>query len=327
DGMGQGSLNLASLTVHGDTRKLLMEQLPVAGLCSTHSKSSAVTDSAASATAIACGTKVNNGNLGITPDDKVLVSVAENARDAGKSVGILTNDPISGATPAGFFAHQKKRDMTQEIISDAAASNFDILLGSSGTKKHFTSNNVTGTPRNLQQEMEEAGYVFVETVNEFLKVPAGKKTVAQIKFSEFASDEITLSEITASAIKKLSRNKKGFFMMVETALPDKHGHGNNKNGSILGVLQADWVVKVALDYAVANRDTLVICTADHETGALTALKSVVEGSEPVAHFASGSHSGVAVPIYSYGPGAEKFSGIIDNVDIAHNIRALWNFEE
>lgn len=327
DGMGQGSLDLASLEAHSDTRSLVMQQLPVAGLSTTHSRSSSVTDSAAAATAIASGIKVDNGNIGVSHEGAVLKSFAERARDAGKSVGIITTDSLAGGTPAPFFAHQINRKMTPEIIADSATSKFDILVGNSDTRSLFTSNNVKDNVRNIQMEMENSGYTFVSSPEEFLAVPAGGKVVAQINPDTLSGEETMLSKITVSGIDKLASNEDGFLLVIESWLPDRHGHGNNAEGTILGVLQTDWVAKVAAEYAASKGDTLVICTADHETGAVSAVMSVAEGSIPVVHYASLAHTGAPVPIYSYGPGAEKLSGVIDNTDIANTINSLWGLAD
>lgn len=295
DGMGQGALEPASLAAHGDTRRLAMQQPPVAGLSTTHSHSSPVTDSAAAATAIASGVKVDNGNIEVSHEGAVLKPFAERARDAGKSVGVITTDSPAGGTPTPLFARQINRKMTQEIIADAATSRFDILVGNSETRTLFTSNNVNGTVRNLQKEMEDSGYTFVTSPGAFFAVPACGKVVAQINPDALSSDETTLSKITASAIEKLASDEDGLLLVIESWLPGKRGHGNNAKGTILGVMQADWVAKTAVEFAGAKGDTLVICTADHETGALAAIMSVADGSVPVVHYD--------------GPGSENFSGV------------------
>jgi alkaline phosphatase len=129
DGMGQGALKLTSLYQHRAEGRLLMEQLPVALLCTTHSASADVTDSAAAATALACGVKTDNHFLGVTSDRKRLTSYAEAARRGGRSIGLITSDAITGATPGGFYAHQESRSGYQGVASDAAASGFDVLIG------------------------------------------------------------------------------------------------------------------------------------------------------------------------------------------------------
>lgn len=325
DGMGQGAYDLASLWAHGDTRRLVMQQLPIAGLCETYSLNSAVTDSAASGTAFACGEKVNNGAIAMTPSGKKLKSVAKSAREIGKSVGIITSDAICGATPAVFFAVQPARGMYSEIVVDAAASDFEVLIGSARTRGVFTQNGPADNQRNLQKEMEAKGYTFIETPEEFAAVSAANKVMGQVESKVFKDDDEALAKLAKTAIARLAQDPDGFFMMVESTYPDKGGHANDPTTSVMGTLHADWVVKAAVEYAAEHGDTLVVCMADHETGALMATQSVAPGSAPVIFYGGTNHSGVPVPIYAFGPSAELFGGVINNIDIAQNIAKLWGF--
>lgn len=325
DGMGQGAYDLTSLWAHGDTRRLVMQQLPVAGLCETYSMNSAVTDSAASGTAFACGQKVNNGAIAMTPSGKKLKSVAKSARELGKSVAIITSDPLSGATPAVFFAVQPARGMAPEIVADAAACDFEVLIGNAGTRGLFTQNGAGENQRNLQKEMEAKGYAFIETPEDFAAVPEARKVLGQVESKVFTTDDVALSKLAKTAIERLAKDPDGFFMMIESTYPDHGGHGNDPNVSVMGTIHADWVVKVAVEYAAEHGDTLVICTADHETGSLMAAQSTAPGSAPVIFYGGTSHSGVPVPIYAFGPSAELFGGLINNIDIPRNIAKLWGF--
>ena len=326
DGMGQGAYDLASICTHGETNRLFMQQLPIAGFCETYSNNSKVTDSAASGTAIACGMKVNNSNIGVTAEGKRLKSVAESAHELGKSIAMITSDSLSGATPAVFYAHQTQRGMASDILVDASTCGFDVLVGNAGTRGLFVQNGSEPTQRNLQKEMEANGYQFVSTPDEFASVSAQKKVVGQIDDKFWKSSETVIGELTETAMKRLEANPKGFFMMVESSLPDKGGHGNDPNLTLLGTIQADWIAKAAVDYAAKHPDTLVIVTADHETGTLTAEKATPDNSGPLIQYGGISHSGAPVPIHAYGPMAELFGGKINNIDIAKNIATFWGFE-
>jgi len=326
DGMGQGALDLTSLWVHGTTNRLFMQHLPVTGLCKTASGNSSVTDSAAAASAIACGEKVNNGSLAITPDERALKSLALIAREKGKSIGILTSDPLSGATPAGFFARQKSRGMAPEIVADAAACDFDILLGHAATRGYFIQNGKEPDQRNLQKEMESRGYQFVETLEQFAAVPADARIVGQVESKLFTADDRMLAKFTQAAMERLAKDPDGFFMMVESTYPDKGGHANDPDFSIMGTIHADWAVQAAVEFAHRHGDTLVVCTADHETGGLTAVAAPDGSRMPEIEYGSVNHTGVPVPLSAFGPGAERFGGEIDNTDIAKTIGAFWGFE-
>lgn len=324
DGMGQGAYDLTSLWTHGETNRLVMQQLPVAGLSKTFSKSSSVTDSAAAATAMACGMKVNNANIGVTADGKRLKSVAEAARARGKSIALITSDSISGATPACFFAHQSARGMAPEIVADAAACGFEIIIGDAGTRGLFMQNGKVPDQHNLQKEMESRGYRFISTPEAFAATPGTNKVLGQIESKIFTENDTALSVFSKTAIDRLEKDADGFFMMVESTYPDKGGHANDPTVSTMGTVHADWVAKVAVEYAAAHGDTLVICTADHETGSLS-VKRNLEGGLDIA-YGGISHSGAKVPIYAFGPGAELFRGETDNTEIARNIAKLWDFE-
>ncbi len=323
DGMGQGAYDLASLHAHGATGRLFMQQLPVAGLCETRSQNSAVTDSAAAGTAIACGKKTNNGVVGMTADGQKLKSIAYAARDLGKAVGVITSDALSGATPAAFFAMQPARGMAPEIVADASRSRFDILIGSAATRGLFKQNGKEPNQSDLQAAMETAGYRFIDSPAAFAAVPDGVKVVGQIEGTILAEDATALAKLTETAIARLARDIDGFFLMVESAYPDHGGHGNDPDTSILGTIHADWAAQAAVAFAAAHGDTLVICTADHETGALCAVKGTAPDARPVIVYGGTNHSGTPVPLYAFGPGAERFGGHIDNTDIARTIGVLW----
>ncbi len=326
DGMGAGACDLASLWTHGATNRLFMQQLPVRGFCKTASKSSSVTDSAAAATAIACGEKVANGAIATTPEGRALRSLAMAARKQGKAVGVLTSDSLTGATPAGFFARQSGRGMAPEIVVDAAACDFDVLLGNAGTRGLFTQNGKAPNTRNLQKEMEARGYVFVETLEQFAAVPAAAKIVGQIESKLITGDDAMLAKLAEAAMARLAGDPDGFFMMVESTYPDKGGHGNDPNASVMGVVHADWVVKAAIDFAAKRDDTLVVCTADHETGGITAVPAPNGARMPDVEYGCVNHTGAPVPLSAFGPGSERFAGKIDNTDIAKAVGAFWGFE-
>lgn len=323
DGMGWGAHDLTSLYVHGETRRMVMHQFPVVGLCETYSKNSPVTDSAASGTALSSGEKTNNGRIGMTHDEIKLKSIAKFALEMGKSVAIITDDALSGATPAVFYANQPSRRMADEIIADAAASGFDILIGNGNTRKKFTENGEESKQRNLQAEMEKAGYKFIETPEEFDAVPKGAKVVGQIQSKVFTASDDLLGKVAKTAMERLAENENGFFMMVECTYPDSGGHGNNPDTSAMGVVRTDWVAKFAAEFAAKHGDTLVVCTADHETGGINVIKSAAPETKPIVVYTTKSHTGAPVPVYAFGPAAERFGGHINNIDISRSMGELW----
>ena len=171
--------------------------------------------------------------------------------------------------------------------------------------------------------MEADGYRFIDSPTAFSAVPDGIKVVGQIESRLFAEDDTALAKLTQTALARLARDEDGFLLVVESSYPDKGGHGNDPDVSIMGTVHADWVAQAAVAFAAARGDTLVLCTADHETGALFAVKGTAPDAKPVIVYGSTNHSGTPVPLYAFGPGAERFGGHIDNTDIARTLGALW----
>jgi alkaline phosphatase len=323
DGMGGGAVELTSRYQHKAENRLVMQQLPVFGRAHTVSQGSNVTDSAASATAMATGSKTKNGRLGVDPDKRRLTSVAELARQQGRAVGIITSDAIVGATPGGFYAHVNSRGYYSQVAEFAAASGFDVLIGNANGRTWFVPKDKGGKrsdTRNVLAEMEAAGYAVIENQEAFEQVPADRRVLGFMAKGTL-DNETCLGRLTETAITRLSRNDKGFFMMVECTITDSGGHGNNPEVTVRGTLQVDWAVHSAVEYARKHGDTLVVVTADHETGALT---SVLRDGKLSFDYATTSHTDIPVYVFAYGPGAERFGGTIDNTDMARNIAALWS---
>ncbi len=323
DGMGQGAYDVTSLHLHGVTRKLVMQHLPIAGLCETYSANSSVTDSAAGGTALACGEKTNNQRIGMTADKKKLKSIARFAREMGKSVAIITDDALYGATPAVFFANQDSRSKTHEIIADAAECGFDILIGNHLSTNLFVANGVAPNQRNLQAEMEADGYTFVTTLEAFAAVPENRKVVGHFASGILNAHDSKVATLINTALERLSKNPNGFFMMVESTYPDSGGHGNNTKHTLRGTVRADWIVRTLIDFAADRNDTLIVVTADHETGGLYTVQSAASNSTQSIVYTSTGHTGAPVPVYAYGPFAEQFGGHINNVHIPRRMAALW----
>ena len=328
DGMGPGALQLTSLYQHKAEGRLVMEQLPVAGFCTTRSASSEVTDSAAAATALACGYKTSNSALGVTTNKLRLTSVAEAARQTGRAVGLITSDSITGATPAGFYAHVGTRGSYSDVAGWAASSTFDILIGNANGKGWFLPKDAGGQradARSVLEEMKAAGYDVVENLDGFMRVPQDRRALGFMAKGTLDS-ETCLAELTEIALARLSKNEKGFFLMTECTITDGGGHGNKPDVTVRGTLQVDWAVKTAVDFARKRGDTLVVVTADHETGGLSAAVTNIPPDKLVITYTTTSHTAAPVRFSAYGPGAHLFGPQIDNTDIAKTVAALWDLK-
>lgn len=326
DGMGQGALKLTSLYQHKAEGRLLMQQLPVAGFCTTRSASSEVTDSAAASTAMASGFKTVNGYLGITPDKQKLTAFTEVAHRNGRAVGLITSDSIAGATPAGFYAHELSRNAYQGVALDAAASGFDVLIGNSNGYGWFVPKANSGQrsdTRDLVGEMTAKGYAVVSNAAAFAQAPQDKRVLGFLDSKTVLGSEQILGQLADIALERLAKQDKGFFLMVECTITDAGGHSNNPDLTVLGTTQVDWAVRSAVAFARARGDTLVLVTADHETGGLTCGITHNPPGKLAIDYATTSHTAAPVRLYAYGPGSTLFNGTVDNTDIAKTLCKFW----
>lgn len=329
DGMGQGAARLTSYHKHGKDDALYFQKFPVAGLCTTLNAFGSTTDSAASSTAFATGTKTQNSCLGMQVDAAHprtnavrLTSIATRAKAKGMSVALVTSDRLAGATPAGFYAHVTDRGRVAEISDDAATCGFDVLVGNASTPAGFRPKDKGGKRddgRDLLAEMATRGYTYVGSQAEFDAVPKTGRVVGGL--ADFKADD-SIAKAMKAAFAHVADNTKGFFMMAECAVTDAGGHGNNPTLSACGVTQVEFMAQAAVDFAQAHDDTLVIVTADHETGGIVVARGTGPDATMSVIHQTTSHSSMPVPIHAYGPGAEQFEGLIDNTDIAKTIARL-----
>lgn len=276
DGMGSGQMT-AGRIVKGSS--LAMDSITYNGTVSTYPndpKEKWVTDSAAAGTAIATGTKTYNAAISVDPNKKPVETILELAQEKGKSTGLVSTTRITHATPAVFAAHNPNRDAETEIAADMLNHNVDVLLGGGLTQFLPTSQGGKRTDnKNLVDDAKKMGYTFVSNKDE-MNNANGKKLLGLFNNSHDSYEidrnpakEPSLSEQTQKSIDILSKNNKGFFLMVEGGRIDHASHANDAATAAKDVIAFDNAVKVALDYAKKNRDTLVIVTADHETGGMT----------------------------------------------------------
>ncbi len=251
--------------------QLLMTTFPVAGLATTHSATNRVTDSAAAGTALACGHKTYNHAIGMDLNKHALESVAIKAKRSGKAVGIATTVSVDHATPAVFYAHQPSREMYYEIACEIPKSNFDFFAGSD-----FLDPTPAGKP-NIYNMVKEASYSIQRGYNNFnasakkiiLLQPKGKDKHSVPYAIDSQSDDLTLTQITKAAIAKLSQNKKGFFVMLEGGKIDWACHANDAATVFGEVKDLDNAVQVAYNFYKRHpNETLIVITADHETGGI-----------------------------------------------------------
>jgi alkaline phosphatase len=335
DGMGINQVALAGATVLPPGGKLHIERLPVTGFVRTHSANSRVTDSAAAGTALATGVKTKNGMIGMTPEEKAYCSVLEAAQTKGMAAGLVVTCTLTHATPASFGSHVKSRKLEATIAEQLIATRINVLFG--GGRKYFLPQSDPNSGRkddiDVLAQAKEAGYAYVETLSE-LQSARDSHVLGLFQFDALktAAPEPTLALMTHKAIlllKQASRDssdgKQGFFLMVEGSQIDWECHANKANGAIRQALLFDQAVEAAVDFALKDGHTLVIVTADHETGGMTLLGGGDEDKadgDLAARFSTKGHTGAPVGIWALGPGATRFAGVQDNTEIPRKIAQL-----
>lgn len=320
DGMGIGAITAARCAGPGPNGRLMMDSMPVTGFALTHPVDVLVTDSAASGTALATGAKTRNGMIGQGPNDARLRSILEAARDMGKSTGVVTTDALTGATPAAFFAHVKNRGQADDIAAQVLPSRMNIAFG--GGKSRFIpktdKQDGRDDGRDIMDEARKRGYDVVTTPEELRKA-TGDRMLGL--FDD--SSNPALDELTAKAISVLNRNPKGFFVMVECSWPDGGGHANNAELVVKGVRALDAALGKALELAKSDGHTLVVVTADHETGGLAIQNADDKNPGFKPQWTGGGHTANMVAVYAFGPGSERFAGTHDNTGIPKIFAELW----
>lgn len=324
DGMGLGQISSA---MYSNNNHLAMAEFPVVGFQKTHSFDNLITDSAAGATAMCCGVKTFNGALGVTSDTLPCLTILEEAKQHGLAAGLVATATIVHATPAAFVAHQESRISYEAIALDVLDSKVDLLIG--GGAQYFNSRQADN--RNLYAELRNKGYyVSDHTVEDLLRAPfhPGRGFVfftAETQPGGASQGRSYLQWATRYGLKYLQqRSEKGFFVMIEGSQIDWKSHHNDAREVVRETLDFDLAVREALEFAKGRDDTLVIVTADHETGGMTINPGSKMG-RPKIVFSTNSHTAAMAPVFAFGPSAELFSGIYDNTGIHTRMRQALGF--
>lgn len=309
DGMGLAQVSGVSVAAKAP---LAIERATVIGLAKTTSASHYVTDSAASGTALATGFKTTNGVIGLDPQGQPLDSILLYAQGSGRSVGVVATSTITHATPAAFVARNPARRDQEGIALDFLRVRPDVFIG--GGREFFDQRK---DGRTLTAELRRSGYTVAATIEEV----QGTKAVplagllADKALPKAAERGPVLAQATTEALRLLSANPRGFVLMVEGSQIDWAAHANDWEFTLSETLDFDAAVRVAFAFADENPGTLVVITADHETGGLSLIGGdLAKGSVETA-WGTKKHSATMVPVYAYGAGAEAFAGVYENTDI------------
>lgn len=362
DGMGAAAREAARLNLAGIDGELAMDKLPVDGQLTTspHDPKAVVTDSAAAATAWATGEKTYNGAISVDVDGNPLPTLGAQAKAAGKRTGLVTTAQVTDASPAAFFSNTPDRGRQDEIARQyLQVSKPDVILGGGedwwlpkgkpgvfpDQPEEDPSEASKGTKGNLIKQAQDKGYEYVSSAGQLDKAKAKNGKLLGL----FANEEmfqqkpegqgdvyrpvVDLATMTSKALDTLGedghgkKNKDGFFLMVEEEGVDEFAHANNAGKVIESVRQLEKAVAVARQYVAAHPDTLLVVTADHETGGLSVEEKddadesgtgvsaedgpfAVRGSDKQFYvdWTTGQHSSVAVPVTATGPSSDRFTG-------------------
>ena len=354
DGMGFGAVSSLLLTEEEPTGFEMAS--PVIGLSETCSANNYVTDSAAGGTALATGTRTNNGYVGADPDGNQLTSVLRKAQTYGMKTGIVVNTTLTEATPGAFYGGVISRKMVYDIAKQFTESEVDVAIG--GGLDHFVSRpdslDLTATLiekgydvyLNWETVLETESDKFVgilplydlhrrEENNGEASAAEGQEVCLAAQMAALNEDTtrehlseptVYLEKATTKALEVLSRNNKdGFFLMIESAIIDGYGHNNDGEGMIVEMQEFNCTLRKMIEYVNQHPETLLVVTADHETGGTGVYyNGHTPGNEGPLRlkFSTSGHTGTVVPIFAYGAGAENFAGVMKNTDIPKKIDAL-----
>lgn len=297
---------------------LNLEQFRQIGFSKTNS-TRYVTDSGAGATAIATGYKTNNRAIGVDSLNNPVPTILEIAEQHGLSTGLVVTTDITDATPASFTAHQPKRSMRQEIAAEFLNAGVDVFIGAG--QSHFTHRD---DGRDLISELKQKGYHVSTDITDIISTNSGK-LAGFLRERPVKERGDQLGQTSMAAINILKQNKKGFFLMIEGSKIDDGGHGNDIDVVVNEMIDFDQTIGKVLEFAKKDGNTLIVITGDHETGGLTLTNGNMDTGEVEGRFSTEGHTGVMVPVFAYGPGAELFTGIYHNNTIFNKLLNAFGF--
>jgi len=333
DGMG---LTQITSGMYSNNNKIALEDFQYIGLSKTHSYDNLVTDSAAAGTAMSSGKKTQNYVLGLDHMGNPLKSILSICQDKGYSTALIATSNILHATPAAFFANIDYRYKYEDIADQMTKSGINYFVG--GGEQYFNSRE---DKRNIINEMTENGYEFVYNISDYEKNKSNYIGFFTAKdepyysykgvnysyredepIEDFKGRESYLARSTEATLKKLKELSKPFFIMIEGSQIDWGGHDNDQEYMISQFLEFNQTIKVVLEFAKKDKNTVVVVTADHETGGAAIVRGDLSSSTIKNRFATPNHTASMVPVFSFGPNAHLFKGIYENTEIFNKLLSI-----
>lgn len=321
DGMGLSSVSM--MMVESGYEVTIFDKADNVALQKTYSADNRVTDSAASGTALASGYKTNNTFVGCTPDGVAVESLMDVAKAEGKATGVVVTTYLQHATPAAFYAHTQNRHNYDVITEQLVESSLDVAIGGGmGFFKEVYKEQVADV-------IASNGFSLATEFSQLEAQAGDSRTLALLADWEVGANSGSyLADATREALRLLEARGEdnGFVLMVEGSLIDGMGHANDAQAQQLEMQSFMDAVEVAVEYAKAHEGTIVVVTADHETGGLSIVSADANfnlSEQGVEYrWTTKGHSGVMIPIYLYGTANESINGIVENTDIANTLKGL-----
>lgn len=314
DGMSLAAVSMMQLENRYEAT--IFDRAENVALQKTYSADNRITDSAASGTALATGYKTNNTYVGMLPDGTAVESLMERASKRGMATGVIVTTYLQHATPAAFYAHVMSRSDYLTITRQLTSSRLDVAIG--GGSHYFEE----CYGKNFRGMLQEQGITLATSLEEVRRADSRQRVIALIdEYEVTARTDEYLAEAMHEAIRIMEQKAedRGFVLMVEGSIIDGMGHANDAHamqGEMRGFMRA---VEYAVEYASQHDDTLVVVTADHETGGLTLVSSDADftlAEQGVEYrWTTTGHAGAMVPIYLYGAGCEEINGIMENSEL------------
>lgn len=333
-GDGMGLSHVAMMMIEGGYAETAFDRMENVALITTYSANNRVTDSAAAGTALAAGVKTHNGMLGMGPDSLPVESLLARATVQGRPTGIVVTCEIQHATPGAFYAHVPFRAEYSTISRQLVESGVGVILGG-GRAAMAAPDKAHEAKLSPLEQMTRGGYRAIDSLEAW--DPTRPEPVIGL-FSEghlpskLAGRDDFLPQAVERALTYLDgrsrEREKGFMLMVEASQIDFESHGNNAPGILAEVRDFNQAILAAMRYVDAHPETLLVVTADHETGGLTmpSGNSDFTASESGVEyrFSTGSHTAIPVPAYLYGRGADEINGVMDNTELSRKLAELLN---
>lgn len=312
DGMGTAQVYASVVAQKGNSNFL---RFPFSGFSRTYSHNKYTTDSGAGGTAIVSGHKTDNKHIGVLADGTPVESFLTTCHNLGMASGFVVTSSVLDATPASTYAHAPYRKMFDTISLHMSQCGFDVMIGG-GLSNFRPENRKDGL--NPLDTLIKQGYDITYSIEEMKKSSSNRLVTlfCENYYGPVAPGrDPILTEGTKKALDILTKNPKGFALMIEGSQIDWACHNNDAAYMEAELADFEQMLKIVLDFAERDGNTLVVVTADHETGGLVLLGGDIEKGKNECKYTTDGHSGVMVPVFSFGPGAETFSGIQNNIDI------------